>query len=123
MDSHLLLSLFHIFAVVPLFLYVALSRSDTPEGVYTALLVIGVVITLYHAYKAVLRIRSGSSMVWVNAIHALFIGPLLIYIGSKGKDTPRAAYEILALFGFAALGYHIYHTILSVNVVMDGEKK
>lgn len=123
MDKHLLISLFHIFAVVPLFLYVALSRSDTPNAIYTTLLVLGIIVTLYHAYKAVLRIRSGSSAVWINLIHALFIGPLMIYIGYLAKDTPRAAYEILALFGFGALGYHIYHTIVAMNVVIDNEKK
>jgi hypothetical protein len=123
MDKHLLISLFHIFAVVPLFLYVALSRSDTPQAVYTTLLVTGILVTLYHAYKGLLRLRSGSSALWINVIHAVFIGPLLIYIGYTGKDTPRSAYEILALFGFGALGYHIYHTILSMNLIMDGEKK
>jgi len=32
-----------------------------------------------------------------------------------GYDTPRWAYEVLAMLGFAALGYHIYQIVLSVQ--------
>jgi hypothetical protein len=35
----------------------------------------------------------------------------MIYIGYHKKSTPRAAYEILALITFAALGYHCYSII------------
>lgn len=58
-------------------------------------------------------------MLWINVMHVLYIGPLLIYIGYNKKDTPRYAYEILALFGFGALGYHIYQTIVHMNLVTE----
>jgi len=120
MDVHLLLSLFHIFAVVPFFLYIALNRASTTETVYRIAFVVGLVVTLYHAYKAFLKWKAGSQSLWVNLIHMLFIGPLLVYIGYSQDTTPRSAYELLALAGFGALGYHIYHLILSLNVI---EKK
>ena len=123
MDSHLLLALFHIFAVVPLFLYVAISRANTVTAVYGFLLVLGVIITAYHAFKAWRRFLTGSSYLWVNLVHVFYVGPLLVYIGYRGKDTPRFAYELLALLGFAALGYHTYHLIVSTNVIMDENKK
>ena len=123
MDSHLLLSLFHIFAVVPLFLYVAISKSNTATGVFGFLLVLGAIILLYHAYKAWNRYLSGSSAIWINLIHVLFVAPLLIYIGYREKDTPRYVYELLALVTFAALGYHTYYMIVSMNVHMDDSKK
>ena len=123
MDSHLLLGLFHIFAVVPLFLYVALSRANTVTPVYGLLLALGVVILLYHGYKAWKRFLAGSSMIWVNLIHMLVVAPLLIYIGYREKYTPRYAYELLALIAFAALGYHTYHLIVSMNVIVDESKK
>jgi hypothetical protein len=119
MDSHILLSLFHLFAVVPLFLFIALSRANTPSWLYTAILVLGFFLLFYHAYKAFLRIRSGSSYLWVNLIHALLIAPLLIFIGFKGRETCRPAYEMLALVAFAALGYHLYNLILSINTIQD----
>ena len=123
MDSHLLLGLFHIFAVVPLFLYVALSRANTATPVYGVLLALGVILVLYHGYKAWIRFLSGSSMIWVNLIHMLIVAPLLIYIGYREKYTPRYAYELLALTAFAALGYHTYYLIVSMNIVMDESKK
>lgn len=122
MDSHLLLSLFHIFAVVPLFLYVAISKASTVTGVYGFLLVLGAVILLYHGYKAWKKYVSGSSSLWINLIHVLIVAPLLIYIGYREKDTPRYAYELLALVAFSALGYHTYYMIVSMNIVMDEKK-
>lgn len=119
MDIHLLLALFHIFFVVPFFLYVGFQRAATPESVYTACLTIGIVITLYHGYKAYNRWQSSSSYLWVNLIHALAVGPLLIYIGVKGKDTERSAYEMLLLLGFGAGGYHLYNLIQSMNNVHE----
>jgi hypothetical protein len=121
MDKHLLLSLFHIFAVVPFFLYIALNRANTPYTVYQVAFVVGVVITLYHAYKSILKFKAGSQSLWVNLIHTFFFGPLLIYIGLMKEQTPRAAYELLAISGFGAGGYHIYHMIMSLNLVEKTE--
>lgn len=123
MDSHLLLALFHIFAVVPLFLYVAISKANTLPGVYGFLLVLGVIILFYHGYKAWNRYLTGSSALWINMLHVLYVAPLLIYIGYREKDTPRYVYELLALVGFAALGYHTYNLIVSTNILVDDSKK
>ena len=120
MDTHLLLSLFHIFAVVPFFLYIALNRANTPYSVYQIAFVVGVVITLYHAYKSILKFKAGSQSLWVNLMHVLLFGPLLIYIGLMKDQTPRAAYELLAISGFGAGGYHIYSLITTLNLI---EKK
>lgn len=119
MDTHLILSLFHIFAVVPFFLYIALNRANTPYYVYKVAFIVGVVITLYHAYKAFLKYKAGSVSLWVNVMHFLFIGPLLAYIGSQEQNTPRAAYELLAITAFGALGYHTYYLIVNMNIVSD----
>lgn len=52
-------------------------------------------------------------------MHMLFIGPLLAYIGSQESNTPRAAYELLAIAAFGALGYHTYYLIINMNIVSD----
>lgn len=62
-------------------------------------------------------------MIWVNLVHVLYVAPLLIYIGYKEKDTPRYAYELLALLGFAALGYHIYSLVVNMNIIHEDSKK
>lgn len=109
--SHLIIALFHILGVVPLFLYVGIQRAATQDAVYTTLLVLGCIVTAYHGYKAFIRFQAGSPYLWVNMIHFLYIGPLIAYIGYKQKDTPRSAYELLLLVGFGALGYHLYNLV------------
>lgn len=119
MNSHVVVSIFHILLVVPLFLYVAFMRAATSEGVYWTLFSVGLIVLLYHGYKSAVRYAIGSSYLWVNLIHFLFIAPLLIYIGYYGKKTPRPAYELLAITAFGALGYHMYSILLQLNVVTD----
>ena len=105
--SLLALHSFHLFAVVPFFLYVALTRSSMPTALFYSLIVLGSVLIVYHGYKAVVRYMGGSNYWWVNLVHALIVGPLLLYIGIMKKTTPRAAYEGLLLITFAAMGYHL----------------
>jgi len=66
-----------------------------------------------------IRARVLSPNLWINVIHVLFVAPLLVYIGFMAKNTPRPAYELLAMVGFAALGYHLYSLILSINSIQD----
>ena len=89
-------------------LYIGITKTDVPDKVFNLLMGIGGVLILYQGYKLITRLQQKSGLAWINAIHVLFIAPLLIYIGYKGKETPRSAFEILLLFAFAAGGYHLY---------------
>lgn len=111
MDTQSLVNLFHILIVVPLFLWVGTQREKVPQAAFWVLLCLGLLVTVYHAQKTYVRYQAGSSLIWVNLIHMLLIGPLLLYIGWHQKDTPRPAYEMLILAGFGALGYHMYELI------------
>ena len=75
-------------------------------SVFEFLLGLGIFVILYHIYKA-----SQSKTPWINYIHIFLIGPLLVYIGYMNKETSRKYYEILLMFGFAAIGYHGYYMI------------
>jgi len=108
MDTHTLVNILHILIIVPFFLYVGIIKTDIHESVFTLLMVLGLLITLYHGYKLMIRLQLKSGLAWINAIHVLFVGPLLFYIGYKNKDTPRSAFELLLLIAFAAGGYHLY---------------
>jgi hypothetical protein len=46
---------------------------------------------------------------WVNLIHILLVGPLLVYIGYNREKTARLYFELLMMLGFAAIGYHGYY--------------
>lgn len=108
MDAHVILNLFHILLVAPFFLWVGISRSTLPGWVYGVLFFLGLILVVYHGYKAYVRWTQKSNYIWVNLIHAIVVGPLLLYIGAMKKETPRPAYEMLLLVAFSALGYHLY---------------
>lgn len=121
MDAHLLIAIFHIAAVVPLFLYVGFQRAATPEWLYNVLFGLGLLLLVYHGAKAFIRIMAKSGMAWINLVHAILIAPLLIYIGYVGKKTERPAYELLLMAGFAALGYHVKSLIVLSNTYVGRE--
>lgn len=118
-QSHITVSLFHILAVVPFFLYIAFVRGQAPSWIFTVALGLGIVVLVYHLYKVMIKWRASSPGLWVNMIHVLFVAPLLIYIGAKNYDTPRWAFEVLAMGGFAALGYHIYSIVGTIQEMQD----
>ena len=108
MDGRVILNLFHIFLVAPLFLWAGSVRSNAPDFLYPVLLGLGVILFFYQGYKAYTRFIQKSNYIWVNLIHVILIAPLLIYIGIHKKETPRPAYELMLLAGFSVLGYHLY---------------
>ena len=110
LDKHTIIHLFHILLVGPLFIYVGIKRETIPKLMFPFLLVLGAFITLYHIYLAYNKLKQGKSA-WVNYIHFLIIGPLLVYIGYQGLETSRKFFEILLLLGMAAIGYHGYYLI------------
>jgi hypothetical protein len=109
------LNLFHIVVVFPLFLYVAIFRGFVPLWVYQCLVLLGILLLVFHSYLLVTKWKAHSTSVWVNVLHVFFVAPLLIYIGKNAYDTPKWAFELLALSSFAALGQHLYKMVLTVQ--------
>lgn len=112
MDYHTSLHIFHIIFVGGLFLYIGLIQTSTPNLLLTSLLPLGILIMLYHIYRAYSKLTENKSL-WVNLIHILLVAPLLIYIGYNGTKTARLYYELLLMLGFAAIGYHGYYLFKS----------
>jgi uncharacterized membrane protein len=117
MNPHIVLSLFHIFLVVPLFLVVGFLRANTPDWLYWVLLVLGLIIGVYHIYKLFIRYMHKTGGQWINLIHILFVAPVLVYVGYNKKESLRAAYELLLLGGFSALGYHVLSIVRSLETL------
>ncbi len=115
LDSHVWLAIVHLLVVVPLFLYIGFVRADTPRWLYLAIFTIGFVILIYHGFKLVVRLKNRSGYAWVNAIHIAIVAPLLLYIGYHKKETPRFAYELLLMLGFAAGGYHLFSLVRQLD--------
>jgi hypothetical protein len=108
MDSHKLVHLFHIIIVGGLFLYVGINREKIYGGLFNVLFYLGLIIVLYHSYKAYGYLKDNKG-IWVNLIHIFIVGPLLVYIGYNGEKTARKFFEILLMLGFASIGYHTYY--------------
>ena len=110
-DTHFWLAIIHILFVVPLFLYIGFVRANTPQWLYLALFAMGAIILVYHGLRLIVRLKNRSGYAWVNAIHVAIVAPLLLFIGYHKKDTPRYAYELLLMLGFAAGGYHTFSLV------------
>jgi hypothetical protein len=108
MNPETLVHLFHILIVGSLFLYVGIKRDNIPSYMYPLLLGLGIIIILYHIYKTYNYIKADKPY-WVNLIHILLVGPLLIYIGYNRENTKRKYFELLLMLGFASIGYHGYY--------------
>jgi hypothetical protein len=108
MDKHLVLQLFHIFFVGPLFLYVAILRTKIPEFMYPFLFGLGIFIILYHSYKTYIKLNNEENP-WINLFHIFIVAPVLIYIGYNREKTGRPAFEMLLMLAFSVIGYHSYY--------------
>ena len=117
------LALFHIFVVVPFLLYIVFLRGTLEVWIFNLLQIVGILLLVYQTYRAMTRWKSHSSGLWINLIHIFFGAPLIIYIGSSGYDTPRWAYELLAIIAFGALGYHMYSIVLMIQEMQNDTKK
>lgn len=109
-DSRILIRIFHIFIVGSLFLYVGINRNKIKKEMFTILIYLGFIIILYHLYKLYGYMNENKS-IWVNIIHIVIIGPLLLYIGYNRENTERKYFEILLMLGFASIGYHLYYLL------------
>lgn len=121
-DNHFWLAIIHLIVVVPLFLYVGFKRAETPQWLYLALLAIGAVVLVYHGFKLIVRLKNRSGYSWVNALHVAAVAPLLLYIGYHKKETPRGAYELLLMLGFAAAGYHVFSLVKQLDAHPEPQK-
>jgi hypothetical protein len=108
MGPNFFVHLFHILFVGGLFLYVGIAKTTIPAFMYNFLLILGIILIIYHIYKAYKKLKDGKNP-WVNYIHIFLVGPLMIYIGLNREKTQRLYFELLLMLGFASIGYHGYY--------------
>lgn len=108
MEIRTYVHLFHILIVGSLFLYVGIYKTTIPTLMFPILLWLGILIIFYHCFKVYNYIKEGKGY-WVNLIHILMVGPLLVYIGYNREKTARLYFELLLMLGFASIGYHGYY--------------
>ena len=112
MDAFFLIVILHVVVIVPFLLWVGFNRAATPEWAYNVLFGTGLLVLIYHSYKALTRLLAGSMDAWKNLIHVLIVAPLFLWIGYYGKRTERPAYDMLLVAAFGAFGFHLYKLIV-----------
>lgn len=116
MSEHIPINLFHILIVGPFFLYVAMVRGQLMPWIFNLLIALGLLLIVYHGMKTVKKYYAHSLSTWINLIHVIGVAPLLIYIGVKGYDTPRWAFELMAMLAFGVVGYHLYAIVQELQM-------
>jgi hypothetical protein len=110
MKTERLVHLFHILFVGGLFLYVGINKDKIYSWLWNILYYLGLIIIIYHIYKLYVYMKVNKG-IWVNLIHILIVGPILVYIGYNREKTTRKFFEILLMLGFASIGYHLYYLL------------
>jgi hypothetical protein len=99
----MLISLFHIFIVAPLLIYVGV-KQNLSHTFYQFLYYLGIGIILLHLFKSIKKLPR---VAYINYLHVLLFGPLLVYVGYHERNTPSFVYDIIEFLGVLALFYHI----------------
>jgi hypothetical protein len=112
MDAYFLVALLHVAVIVPFLLWIGFNRAATPDWMYSVLFGTGLIVLLYHTYKAISRLIAASPVIWINLIHVFLVAPLILWIGYYAKRTERPAYDMLLIAAFGAFGFHLYRLIV-----------
>lgn len=113
--SEYLIHLAHIFIFSSLLGYIGIAQSTIPKFMYSIILFVGAVVVGYHVYKSFFKKDA-----WINYIHILIVGPLLMYIGLVKEETPRKVFELVLMLAFASFGYHGYYLVKPLLDTQNG---
>ncbi len=113
MNIQNLISLIHVFLIVPFLLYCVSKGNSMSVYLKYALQIFGAYVILFHGYRILTNSFTFSVIRIINWIHLVIIGPLLIYIGYTAPNVGAKYYDSLAILAYAALIYHGYYLVKS----------
>ncbi len=108
-----LVSIIHVFIIVPFLLYCVSKGNSMSLYIKYALQLFGAYVILFHGYKILTNSFTFSVIRIINWFHLLIIGPLLLYIGYTAPNTGAKYYDYLGIIAYAALVYHGYYLVKS----------
>ena len=91
----------HVFFSAPIFIFLGHNPEVKKDWLAKLILGLGVVVILYHLFKFYSAWNLGY-VNWVNIIHALVIGPLLIFAGWK-RNLSYPWAQIFLVLGYGAM--------------------
>lgn len=99
MDPRIIVNLFHILVVAPLFLFIGYYKSDTSETVFNFVVFLSLFVIAYHAWR---YYQTG----WfINYVH-IFIGIVLLILSFFGKKLPNFIFYIFYVMASLVIGIH-----------------
>jgi hypothetical protein len=96
----------HILIFSTILGYIGIQQADIPKFLYPIILFTGLFVIGYNVYRSLFKKDA-----WINYIHILIIGPLLVYVGLQKDETPRKVFEVILMLAFASAGYHSYYLL------------
>lgn len=106
------INLFHIFIVAPIMAYAGYYGAESNPQIFTALLALGVLAALYHAY----RLYEVKQNVGINLFHIFIVAPLFIYVGYMGTKAMPQLFTVLMFLSIVVLLYHLYRAYQNYQV-------
>ena len=95
------LYLTHILFSAPVFIYLGHNPEIKNDWLSYSVLGLGIIVMLYHLFKFYTAWNLGYTN-WVNVIHFLVMGPLLIFAGWN-RNLPYPWSQIFLVLGYGAL--------------------
>jgi hypothetical protein len=83
-------------------------QGRMPNFMYPVILIVGLIVIVYHLYK---------NDSWINYIHILLIGPLLVYIGWFKSKSDKKAFLIAIMVAGATFAYHLYRLLIKTSIL------
>jgi hypothetical protein len=104
-----LVSIIHVFLIVPFLLYCVSKGNSMSVYLKYALQIFGAYVIVFHGYRIMTNPLNFSVIRIINWFHLFIIGPLLLYIGYSAPNTGARYYDYLAIIAYSALMYHGYY--------------
>jgi hypothetical protein len=104
--------LLHIFVFSVFLAYIGIVQHNIPKWLYPVILALGIIVIVYHSYKAL-----STKDAWIHYIHILLIGPLLIYIGWMNNKTDTKAFLVSIMIAGATFAYHVYRVLVKSSYI------
>ena len=91
----------HVLFSAPVFIFLGHNPEIKKDWISYSVIGLGLVVVLYHLFKLYSAWNLGY-INWVNVIHGLVIGPLLIFAGWK-RNLPYPWSQIFLVLGYGAM--------------------
>ena len=96
--------LLHVFFIGPLFIYIGIAESRTPNTLLSLLGFLALFVVFFHTYVVYYKYIHKKNFS-VNLLHVFFLAPIMFFI-AYSKSPNDLWYKVLLMLGFINIAYH-----------------